>query len=151
LEKKTLGSRRNSERVNKRSMTSQAQARPDASAQIAVELIRQREEIQQFKEEREFWLKREAELTDRIRFLESQLYRLLAPQATTTTVATTVQVEGSGAIAEYRKNSANLRNMLSLFDQTVKDLVEVGVRQEGKKEEGRDGRGITQIVEKNES
>jgi len=103
------------EKKNKtsRSRTMHGQPRPDTTALMAVELTRLREESQQFKIEREEWLKREGELTDRIRFLESQLYRYIQDRP---------QSDIPSELEEYQKLSTDLRLILSKLDHSLTSL-----------------------------
>jgi len=98
-----------------RSKTGQGSLRPDMTAQVAVELTQLRDEVALFREEREMWLHREAELQDRIRYLESQLYRLLSNSSPSDHDET----EFSDVAKEYRQFSLNLRNLLGKLDSCV--------------------------------
>jgi len=98
-----------------RSKTGQGSIRPDMTAQVAVELTQLRDEAALFREEREMWLHREAELQDRIRYLESQLYRLLSSSKPSDQDDT----EFSDVAKEYRQFSLNLRNLLGKLDSCV--------------------------------
>jgi len=98
-----------------RSKTGQGSNRPDMTAQVAVELTQLRDEAALFREEREMWLHREAELQDRIRYLESQLYRLLSSSSP----RPHDESEFSEIAMEYRQFSQNLRNLLGRLDGCV--------------------------------
>jgi len=92
-----------------------ASQRPDVSAQMAVELSQLREDVTLLREERENWLQKESDYQERIRFLESQLYRLLSASSP----RSEQEMDISDLVMEYLEFSTNFRNILGKLDSFV--------------------------------
>jgi len=87
----------------------------DTFTLMTLELTRLREEGSQFKKDREEWLNREASLTERIRFLESQLCRAsLFPPTDDSNPLPELQ--------EYKYLSSQLKQILTQLDQKLLSL-----------------------------